>query len=277
MYLGRFRRRVLVIDAGESRALLIPKTRNVAGFPDGVGGTELLALFRAQAEKYGAEFLDARADAVRREAGAFHIEAGNQSFEARALVLATGVANNLPPLVAHDDALARGLLRYCPICDAHEAIDKRIGILGHDERSVREREFLLTYSADVSLIACSADACATMTCAGAKPLGVLQTLGLAEHHVTATLTSGAVHEFDTLYSCMGVRPGIELAQQLGVALSPAGGIRTDKRQRTNVPCVYAVGDVVEALDQISVATGHAAIAATNAHNELRAALPARAE
>ena len=53
IYLGRFRRRFAVVDAGDSRALLIPKSHNHAGFPEGIGGRELPARMRAQAENYG--------------------------------------------------------------------------------------------------------------------------------------------------------------------------------------------------------------------------------
>jgi thioredoxin reductase (NADPH) len=53
IYPGRFRRRFAVVDAGDSRALLIPKPHNYAGFPEGIGGRELRARMRAQAENYG--------------------------------------------------------------------------------------------------------------------------------------------------------------------------------------------------------------------------------
>ena len=80
------------------------------------------------------------------------------------------------------------------------------------------------------------------------------------------------YRFDTLYSALGARPRGEIAESFGIMCSDTGCIRTDRHQRTSVPGVYACGDIVqETLNQIAVATGHAAIAATTIHNELRGA------
>ena len=53
----------------------------------------------------------------------------------------------------HDDALARGLIRYCPICDGYEVTDKKVGVIGSDSHGVAEALFLRSYTADVTLIA----------------------------------------------------------------------------------------------------------------------------
>ena len=53
----------------------------------------------------------------------------------------------------HDDALARGLVRYCPICDGYEVTDKRVGVIGSDSHGVAEALFIRSYTADVTLIA----------------------------------------------------------------------------------------------------------------------------
>jgi thioredoxin reductase (NADPH) len=74
---------------------------------------------------------------------------------ARTVLLATGVTNRRPPMdeELHDDALARGLIRYCPICDGYEVTDKKVGVIGSDSHGVAEALFLRSYTADVTLIA----------------------------------------------------------------------------------------------------------------------------
>ena len=271
VYLARFRRRVIVLDSGKSRAALIPRTRNAPGFPDGIEGPALLERLHIQAAEYGAERVDAKAERVcRREEGGFLVETEDARFEAPTLLLATGVANVEPPLADHDAAVRKGLLRYCPICDAHEVIGKRVVIVGNSARSAAELSFLSTYSDDVSIVAANEEAEDVLAGAGCAPLGVASQITPARNGIAIVLADGRTQHFDTMYSCLGVRPQTGLAEQLGVQLAQEHTIETDKRQSTSVDGVFAAGDVVHALDQIAVAFGHAAIAATAMHNFLRA-------
>ena len=72
---------------------------------------------------------------------------GSGSVEAQTVLLATGVTNRRPPMdeALHDDALARGLIRYCPICDGYEVTDKKVGVIGSGSRGVAEALFLRSY------------------------------------------------------------------------------------------------------------------------------------
>lgn len=272
VYLARFRRRVIVLDSGKSRAALIPRTHNAPAFPDGIEGEALLERLRVQATEFGAEHIAATAERVRlREDGGFLVETEDGRFEARTLLIATGVINVELPLDDHDDAVRAGLLRYCPICDAHEVKDKRIAIVGNSARSAGEVDFLRTYSQDVSLVAASEEAADVFAGAGCENRGVASRIAPNGHGVAITMTDGAVESFDTMYSCLGVIPQTALAEQLGIQLAQEKTIETDRRQQTSVDGAYAAGDVVHALDQIAVAFGHAAIAATAMHNRLREA------
>lgn len=92
----------------------------------------------------------------------------------------------------------------------------------------------------------------------------------ADEAVRLHFASGDVAEADTLYPALGSDPNVELLGQLGLRLDPERCIMTDSHQRLGLKGLYAAGDVVAALDQISVAMGHAAVAATAIHNDLRA-------
>jgi thioredoxin reductase (NADPH) len=91
----------------------------------------------------------------------------------------------------------------------------------------------------------------------------------AQRKVRVRLADGAEHLYETVYPALGYRARSELAGQLGARTTDGGDIVVDALQRTSVPGLYAAGDVVAALNQISVATGHAAIAATHIHADLR--------
>src|SRR5438270_201849 len=142
IYLARFHLDILVVDSGKSRASWIPCTRNHAGYPDGIEGKELLRRMRDQACKYGAKIESEFVTRLERDdqTGLFTAGWGSDSAIARSVLLATGVTNRRPPIdeELHNDALARGLVRYCPICDGYEVTDKKIGVIGSDSHAMGE-------------------------------------------------------------------------------------------------------------------------------------------
>jgi thioredoxin reductase (NADPH) len=158
LYLARFRRKVCVIDAGESRAAWIPVSHNQPLFPAGITGTEILGRMRQHLTKLATEILTEKAIAVARIHEGFLVDFAEETAAARTLLLATGVVNHRPDMSAqvHRDAVAAGLIRYCPVCDGFEAKGQKIVVLGKGPHGVREAVFLRTYSQDVTLISASA-------------------------------------------------------------------------------------------------------------------------
>jgi len=277
IYLARFHLKLKLVDAGGSRASLIPCTRNHAGFPDGISGVELLERLKEQAAKYGAAIEDGRVTRLDRIDGGFSAEWGAGPVTARTVLLATGVTNRRPPMdeELHDEALARGLIRYCPICDGYEVTDRKVGVIGSGRHGVAEAVFLRSYTADITLIA--PDDAHDVAAADQERLAAL---GIATVdgpcHAVAALKDAIVvdtphghHAFDSVYPALGSDVHSELAGQIGVALSgETGCIVVDSHQRTNVPGAYAAGDVVLGLDQISHAMGEGGVAATTIRNDL---------
>ena len=110
---------------------------------------------KAQAQKYGAAIENERVTRLDRVDGGFSAAWGSGSATARTVLLATGTTNRRPPMDEglHDEALARGLIRYCPICDGYEVTDKKLGVIGSGAHGVAEAVFLRSYTADITLIA----------------------------------------------------------------------------------------------------------------------------
>jgi thioredoxin reductase (NADPH) len=139
---------------------------------------------------------------------------------------------------------------------------------------MRECLFLRNYSGEVCLID-AAEVDAPRLAAELRERGVRRVEATVESaRVTpqgrVELDYGAAsHAFDVLYSALGATPRTELARQLGANLDRNGAVVVDTHCESSVPGFYAAGDVVSALDQIAVAVGHAAIAATAIHNRLR--------
>lgn len=272
-YLARFRRSVIVLDGGPPRALWIPKSHNTPGFPEGIGGRELVARLRRQAETFGAQIVAGRASSLQSSAGGFTIDAEGTGFSGQLALMATGLVDNKPDIPGLEDAILQSLVRMCPICDAFEARGRRIAVLGDGDLGVREAKFLRGFSEDVTLLhagaALGADEREDLS-ASAVAVAVLDVsaIGFQDGRVVAATGSERL-VFDYLYLALGCRMNSELAIAIGAAYDETRNLRVDEHQLTSVPGLYAAGDVVRGLNQITVAGGEAAIAATAMHNQLR--------
>ena len=275
-YLGRFRRRVLVVDEGEPRACWIPVSHNMPGFPAGVSGPDILQRMREQALEYGAEIRPGRVERLMRDEDAFVAVIDGERVRTRAVLLATGVVDHHPDLPGVERAVQRALVRICPICDGYEATGKAVAVLGDSDKGAREAAFMRTYSDRVTLIHIGPADKLTQADEMAR-LGVeviaapLEAVHLEQDRVTALGWGGQSRAFDLIYSALGTSPNAELARDLGARLAVDGRLVVDLHQATSLPGLWAAGDVVRGLNQIAVATAEAAVAATDIHNTLREA------
>ncbi|MGI4732102.1 MAG: NAD(P)/FAD-dependent oxidoreductase [Janthinobacterium lividum] len=276
IYLARFLLSVRVIDAGKSRASWIPRTRNHAGYPGGIPGTELLAKMREQAAEFGVTVTDGLVERVTREGETFVASVAGGTIRARTVLLATGVVNNRPSMSPeiHDVALGRGLLRYCPICDGYEVTDKVVGVIGTHEHGMNEAVFIRMYTPHVTLISphakheLSDEQRARLAGLGIEIVaGPCHAIHIDGDHIVVPVPGGD-RRFDSIYPALGSVIRSELAVELGAGATDDGCLAVDDHQRTSIPGLYAAGDVARGLDQISHAMGEAGVAATTIRNDL---------
>ncbi|USU06045.1 NAD(P)/FAD-dependent oxidoreductase [Sphingomonadaceae bacterium OTU29LAMAA1] len=283
IYLARFHLSIRLFDSGSSRAAMIPCTHNHAGYPEGIGGKALLGLMLAQAEKYGARREEKRVTAIERDGEDFRIVTDTGSYAARTVLLATGVVNHRPNILpeVHDPALERGMIRYCPICDGYEVTDKRVGVVGTGDHGTREALFLRGYTRDVTLISPEAEHLLDDACAAKlDEAGIVRVQGpcggwAIKGDLLALDTARGRMRFHSVYPALGSRIRSHLAVAAGARASDEGCLEVDDHQRTTVPGLFAAGDVVKGLDQISHAMGEAGVAATTIRNLLSERRPIR--
>jgi thioredoxin reductase (NADPH) len=283
IYLARFHLRIRLFDCGSSRAALIPRTHNHAGYPGGVKGTELLRLMLEQAQEFGATREQADVTEIIPTGDTFDVRVGDRRYPTRSVLLATGVVNNRPDMAAevHDEALSRGLLRYCPICDGYEVTDKRVGVIGTGDHGMKEALFLRGFTRDVTLIAPGAAHELDASCrAKLEDAGIVHVDGpctpirIAGDAIEVTTPSGALR-FDSVYPALGSTIRSSLAVAAGARATADGCLEVDDHQRTTIPGLFAAGDVVKGLDQISHAMGEAGVAATTIRNLIDERSPIR--
>ena len=179
----------------------------------------------------------------------------------------------------HDDALSRGLVRYCPICDGYEVTDKKVGVIGSDSHGVAEALFILSYTEDVTLIA--PDKALRLKPEDSKKIkdagidcvdGPAQAVAIDRECIVVDTAEGH-YVFDSIYPALGSDTHTQLGEMVGAKLAKDGCFLCDSHQRTSVPGLYAAGDVVHGLDQISHAMGEGGVAATTIRNDLCAQSP----
>jgi thioredoxin reductase (NADPH) len=192
------------------------------------------------------------------------------------VILATGVIDVEPALPDVKRAVADGRVRYCPVCDGFESIGKNVAVLGRGKGGFGEALFIRHYAAQVSLFTLSEPIDITdrdrekldrmQVRVVRDPVARLEYCGTDAMRLH--LRSGAHEDFDVVYGALGTMVNSGLAQVLGAQCAGDGELVVDSHQQTTVDGLYAAGDVVAGLNQIAVAMGHAAIAATAVHNRL---------
>lgn len=280
IYLARFRRNILLLDSGKSRLSLIPTSHNYPGFPEGINGRELLTRLNTQARQFGAAIKEGMVLSVAEgENGLLKIAFGETTVFSKTIILATGASDIAPVIKGFENALRSATLRYCPICDGFEAIGKKVGVLGSGTHGVKESIFISGYATDLTLISPQDRSSTTplqineLASHGVKVIdGDVDEMVCENNQVIVRMRDSSTHVFDVLYSALGLNPNNELAQMLGLEQDDTGQIAVDEHMVTSLKNVFAIGDVAHGLNQISVATGQAAIAATAVHNMLNSFL-----
>jgi len=272
VYLARYLRKVIVVDSSESRAALIPESHNYPGFAHGISGSKLLRLLSEQADTYGVAVRKSRVTSLERTAKGFLARYDGNEVSAAVVLLATGIVDAHPRMDEIDTAISNGLIRYCPVCDGFEATDRKIAILGSGDDAAGKARFMRSYSRDVTLLwqegkPVEDGQARSILDAGIAIEGPVDELALYRTQIRARI--GARHlDFDIVYPAMGCEVRSELASALGAETTVVGCLKVDEHQRTTVKGLYAAGDVVSDLHQITVATSHAAVAATHIHKSL---------
>jgi thioredoxin reductase len=248
LMLGRCRRRVLVCDQGhprnrQSRALHGYLTR------DGIAPLDLQALGRSELARYGVQVLRAGViDAVREKRG-FRVTLGDgQRASSRFLLLATGVADDLPPVPGLEACYGRSA-HHCPYCDAWEWRDRRLAVLGGGGSAVRLALSLKTWSADVALCANGQRVDRRVRDRLARNDVAVRTPPVASlQHEAGCLRAIAFRDGDTL-PCDALffvslqHPQCNLAERLGCARSPHGTVHAGRLSETDVAGVFVAGDL----------------------------------
>jgi thioredoxin reductase len=260
--LGRARRRVVVVDAGEPRNMTAPHMHGVLGH-DGLSPLRLLELGRKEVAGYGVRLIHGEVTAARADGAVVEVETANETIRARRLLVATGLADDLPDIPGLREQWGRGVV-VCPYCDGWEHRDDVIGVVATSPRSVDQAQLLRQWSDRIVYFANAtgepaADEMDALVRRGIRfESGPVTGLRVDDDRVTGVEVGGRVIAVGVVFTGPTPRPRDALLRSLGATTTegPLGPwVDIDEDGRTSVPGVWAVGNVVNARANVSVSLG----------------------
>lgn len=153
IYTARADLRTLVIDKGLTAGALgiTGEIGNYPGVEGPISGAELVEIMRRQAESFGATFLTDKVIGVDLDGETKRVQAGTQSYTARALILATGAMGRTQTVAGESQFLGRGV-SYCATCDGAFFRNRPVAVIGNNDEAVEEALFLTKFTDRVHLI-----------------------------------------------------------------------------------------------------------------------------
>ena len=275
-YLRRFHRRVLVIDRGAPRLLLAPRINNLVGYVRGISGKNLLTRLKQQAARFNTPTIHGDA-AIYRRRGGFEVQVNDQNYFSKFVILALGFKDKHPPELNHTQLCRLGLISYCPICDGYDHSGQDIAVIVNSSSGFRKIKFLYTFSKRLHIVLIKDIKIPARHIEKINKLNVKVHRGFfksAHHDLTKkrliiSLRNQRPFAVDAAYVSMGLQVPQSATKNLrGLRKTTEGRLLTDSHQQTSIKSLFAVGDCAHCLAQVSVAAGHAAIAATRIHHLL---------
>jgi thioredoxin reductase len=271
LVLGRARRRVVLIDAGEPRNA---PAAHMQGYlsRDGMAPTELLAAGREEVSRYAVELIE---DRVLRVEPGFSAHLGNgEVLTGRRLLVATGVTDGVPDIPGVRDRWGRDLL-HCPYCHGWEVRDQPLAVLGSNPGAILHAQLIRQWSDDVIYLAHTQEPTPTeaseLEARGVRVVhGEVARLVVEDDRLTGVeLTDGQVIPRAAVF----VRPDItprpdNLLASLGCDIDAVGFAVVDTTGRTSTPGAWGAGNAIDPRAQVITAAGQGSAAAIAINNDL---------
>jgi thioredoxin reductase (NADPH) len=287
IYSGRANLKPLVIRGHEAGGQLSLTTlvENYPGFPKGVQGPELIEMMQKQAAEFGAEFLEGNVTRVDLSRRPFTLEMGEKRLETRTLIIASGATAKMLGLESERKLLGHGV-STCATCDGYFFRGKPVAVVGGGDTAAEEATFLTRYATEVTLIHRRDQLRASKIMQDRilrnekiKPLWnsvVVDVLDVAKSEVTGVKLKNTVTGEETVVPTHGLFIGIGHSPNTDLfrgqlEMNEVGYLKTHDGAKTNVPGVFAAGDVQDSVYRQAVtAAGSGCMAAIDAERFLEA-------
>jgi len=287
IYAGRANLKPIVIDGFEpgGQLSLTTMVENFPGFPDGILGPDLIENMRKQAERFGAEFRSGAITEVDLSKRPFQIATAKESFETRALIIASGASARMIGLESERKLIGYGV-STCATCDGYFFRGKEIAVVGGGDTAMEEAGFLSKFASRVNLVhrrdefraskimvdrARANDKIRFVTPFAVEKISDVEKNGVENVTLRNTQTNEtSILPVEGVFIAIGHEPNTKSFRgQLD--MDENGYLITHHGSKTNVPGVFAAGDVQDHhYRQAVTAAGSGCMAAIDAEKFLGA-------
>ena len=275
----------LVIEGTQFGGALMTTTEveNFPGFPNGIMGPELMGNFREQAEKFGAEFVMDDAISVELAGPKKVVRTGDEEYTADAVILAMGSAYKKLGIEREDELSGYGV-SWCATCDGYFFRDQDVAVVGGGDTAMEEATFLSRFAKSVTVVvrreelrasrimAARATADDKISFVWNSTVSAIQGEEAVQGLTLADTRDGSERALDVtgLFIAIGHEPRSALVRGQ-IDLDAEGYVLTAKGTATNLPGVFAAGDLVDhTYRQAITAAGSGCAAALDAERYLAA-------
>lgn len=278
IYLARFSRQVLVIDNSSGRWNTHEINENYLGFPNGISTKELRQRGIDQAKRFSAEFMSETVKTVKKQQSIFISTGLKSEYASKTIIFATGVIDNFPHFPNWQEYVGKSLF-WCITCDGYKTIGKKIVVIGKSNEAVCDALQFVRFTKKIVFITNQGRDKNAISDLWKRRLHhrqipfydnkITEIVGRNGKFEKLVLDKGEEIEFDFMISEQGAIPKSELALELGVKVGRSGFILADTEQRTNIPYVYAAGDITKEFShQIATAVHEGSMAAQSVNYDL---------
>ncbi|MCL6479470.1 MAG: NAD(P)/FAD-dependent oxidoreductase [Peptococcaceae bacterium] len=254
------RKKVLVFGGktGRAKVNLSPRIDNYLGFP-GISGNDLYEKFNRHAEEFNIPVLTQKVQLINPMDGLFMIQAGNDIYQARTVILAIGVA--VHSLLAGEDKLVGRGISYCATCDGPLFENKTVAVVDYTGEGAEEANFLADFCRKVYYVGMAPSSPRfkkpnVEVILKDRPVEVT-----GEKSVTGLVTRSRALEIDGVFIFRETYPPGDLVPGLEVE---ANSVKVNRKMETNIRGLYAAGDCTGKPYQVAKSVGEGQAAALNA-------------
>jgi thioredoxin reductase (NADPH) len=284
IYTGWLGLKTVLLEAGVAggRAYLAPKLENYPGFPEGIKGSELVEKMMQQAQRFNVQFnTDEEVVGVEVSGKAKRVVSRKQTYETKALIIATGTQHRKLRVAGESEFLGRGV-SYCATCDGPFFRKHTVAVVGNGEEAAIDALVLSDLASKVTIVSQfeelemegavlerlkgKANVCFVM----GKVLEIEgdQVVKAIKIHDFAT-NQMVEREVNGVFVALGGVPLTAIVQKAGIATDRTGCLTVDRNMQTNVNGIYAAGDCTCGGMQVATAVGEGALAAMRASAYIR--------